>query len=153
VPNIKVVSNIQIYLHEKFHIFMRSLSISSNLFSHLPQKSIRKGNSFWKILVGWFHRAGPKSVEPSGPVHCEDGPHPFPSPSSLPGGPRVSAGQTVRDSCLSRAQLSGSPPPNSLPCRTLDGIVAAIPTIASNHHLRHRATALPACLPESSRLA
>jgi hypothetical protein len=58
----------------------------------------------------------PKSAAPTSLVHRKAGPHPFPSPPSLPGRPCASVGQPVRDRCLSRAHLSGSPTPNSLPC-------------------------------------
>jgi hypothetical protein len=91
----------------------------------------------------------PKIVVPSDLVHHKDGPCLFPSLPSLPGGPHASAGPPVRDRCLSWAHLSGSPPPNSLPCRVLAGVAAMIPAVAPNRHLHHHATTLPTCAPAS----
>jgi hypothetical protein len=57
MPNTKVVANIQIHLHAKFHIFLRSPSISTILFS--PADLLN-----WKNDLNWKNHCGPFSPWP-----------------------------------------------------------------------------------------
>jgi hypothetical protein len=75
----KVVANIQIYLHAKFHIFLRSLSISTTLFPPIDVFQIGKGILKWKNLCGPYPSEPACFYGTSGPAHlCEADPHRFP---------------------------------------------------------------------------
>jgi hypothetical protein len=69
VPNTKVVVNIQIYLHAKFHIFLRSPSISLIFILSCRFMQLEKEFKMEKIIVGRFLRGRPSSA---------------PTPDSLP---------------------------------------------------------------------
>jgi hypothetical protein len=93
VPNTKVVENIQIYLHAKFHIFLRSLSIFSIFISLLLIFQFGKGIKYWKNDHGPFPPSQPISTalpaQPTSPnrlalfpplSHCQAGPSASRSP-------------------------------------------------------------------------
>jgi hypothetical protein len=65
----KVVANIQIYLHAKFHIFLRSPSISPILFSPAVLFNWKKDLIWKKSLWAVFSAVGPALHRP-GPSSC-----------------------------------------------------------------------------------
>jgi hypothetical protein len=82
VPNTKVVVNIQIYLHAKFHIFLRSPSISPIFILSYRFIQWEKGFELEKIIVGRFLRGRPSSTPTPAIPMCE--PACQPAITSLP---------------------------------------------------------------------
>jgi hypothetical protein len=70
VLHIKVVPNIQIYHHTKFHIFLGSPSISFQFISHLPRKSSYKREIKLKKLLGPFSSMSAQSYSTYRPSPC-----------------------------------------------------------------------------------
>jgi hypothetical protein len=68
VPNTKVVTNIQIYLYPKFHIFLRFLIISFPFISLLLGKSNWKRNLKLKKDLGPLRPRRPTITAPSSPI-------------------------------------------------------------------------------------
>jgi hypothetical protein len=62
------VENIQIYLHTKFHIFLRSLSISTILFPPADVFQIGKGIRYWKKNCGPLFPAPAQHSDDLGPI-------------------------------------------------------------------------------------
>jgi hypothetical protein len=80
VPNTKVVANIPIYLHAKFHIFLRYLSISSNYYPTCLKNQKGKGNLKFENHHEPFSSASAQhcsAIRPSMPRSQ-------PAPASLP---------------------------------------------------------------------
>jgi hypothetical protein len=139
VPQTKVVENIQIFLHAKFHIFLGPLSISSNIILTClkDQNSKRKLN--WKMGVRPFSPRRHSAAVPPGPISHASGPLPFPTPQSLP----LGAHQSV-PSVLQIPELSARVSP-----------VAPILAAAVLHHITWSLPSLPPCCtgrPPSSPL-
>jgi hypothetical protein len=127
VPNTKVVKNIQIYLHAKFHIFLRFQNISFYLFSHLLEKSK------WKGFTGRFPLLWHASTVPR-PISTRE-------PTCLP----LPHRRHLQTRPTHRGHLP--PPPQILPSRALVDIAAVIPatTPSTSHH--PYVARMPACAP------
>jgi hypothetical protein len=93
VPNIKVVSNIQIYLHAKFHIFLRSLIFLIFLFSHVDLFN-------WKKDINSKYHRGPLS-----PRSAQLGASLGPIQHAKPATPSISSGR-----CQAGPSASRTPP-------------------------------------------
>jgi hypothetical protein len=91
VPNTKVVANIQIYLHVKFHIFLRPLKYSLYLFPRLPENLNGKRNSKIEKPCGPFSPRRP-AFAVSRPISAHELARlTFPASLSLTDGVRLSA--------------------------------------------------------------
>jgi hypothetical protein len=85
MPNTKVVENIQIYLHAKFHIFPRSLSISPILFSHVDLFNWKRNLKSEKGR-GPFSPRQPNSAPTMGHSRARSQPNPVSAPQPLTAG-------------------------------------------------------------------
>jgi hypothetical protein len=96
VPNTKVVAIIQIYLHAKFHIFLRSISIFPIFISLLLIFQFGKGIKYWKKNHGSFPSSRPGSIALLAQPISPNWPHRFlpqvaAKRAPVPRGPRVLA--------------------------------------------------------------
>jgi hypothetical protein len=94
MPNTKVVANIPIYLHTKYHIFLSSQVFLLFLFSPADLFNWKKELN-WKITVGCFLRGRPSLALPSAQSSVRSQPAPYASSGRCQASPSASWTQPV----------------------------------------------------------
>jgi hypothetical protein len=123
VPNTKVLANIQIYVHTKFPIFLRSLNISFQFISHLYGKSNKTGIQIGKGVSGVFLCTGLFLQCPGPSLRASPACCPLPLRRRCQSGPTRHQAHRSETVFSTRSHLSGisSPNPPLLSCASPSG--------------------------------
>jgi hypothetical protein len=153
VTNTKDVANIQVYLHAKFYIFLRSLNVSSVLFSLLLKKLNGKGILKWKNLRASYPSKPARFYSTSGPAHLYKPVALFSSSGHCQAGPSVlrtphvslspSRAETVMHPIATTPGTLPNPSPSSAPASCRSSV---------QFRSTDRPRAVPQCCPAESPL-